>query len=88
MDNLKSMYQPPHPGEFIREVYLADSDLQPTEIARDLDISVDFFQKVLEGIRPVDKPLAIALSRVFGRSVESWLALQSAYDSWQQQSQR
>ncbi len=36
-------------------------------------------QDVLDG-KPIDQDMAIKLSEVFGRSPESWLAMQRTYD--------
>ena len=38
--------------------------------------------RVLNGSSRVTPAMALGLSRVLGRSAESWLAMQDAYDLW------
>ena len=80
MDALKPMHNPPHPGEFISEVYLAALALSGRELAKRLDVSPSTLSRVLSGASRVTPDMALRLSKVLGRSAESWLAMQDAYD--------
>ena len=76
------MHNPPHPGEFISEVYLEPNDLTGRELAAALGVSPSTLNRVLNGSSGVSPAMALRLSRVLGRIPESWLAMQSNYDLW------
>lgn len=78
-----SMYNPPHPGEFIREVYLEPFHLSARQVAAKLKVSPSTFNRLLNGESNVTPEMALRLSKTLGRSPESWLALQHNYDLWQ-----
>ena len=77
-----AMYNPPHPGEFITEVYLGPNDITGRELAGALGVSPSTLNRVLNGLSGVSPAMALRLSRALGRSPESWLAMQSNYDLW------
>jgi len=74
------MHNPPHPGEFIREVYLQPHGLSARRLAERLAVSPSTLGRVLNGSSGISPEMALRLSRVLGRSLESWLALQDRYD--------
>ena len=49
MDELKPMHNPPHPGEFISEVYLEPFGVSGRELAKQLDVSASTLSRVLSG---------------------------------------
>lgn len=75
-----SMYNPPHPGEFIKETYLDPFDISQNKIADELDVARSTFSRLVRGDSDVSPEMAVRLSKVLGRTAESWLALQAAYD--------
>jgi addiction module HigA family antidote len=77
-----SMYDPPHPGEFIREVYLEPLDVSARAVAAKLRVSPSTFARLLSGRSGVTPEMALRLSKTLGRSPESWLTMQSNYDLW------
>jgi addiction module HigA family antidote len=77
------MYDPPHPGEFIREIYLETLELSARSVAAKLKVSPSTFARLLSGKSGVTPEMALRLSKTLGRSAESWLAMQSNYDLWQ-----
>ena len=74
------MYDPPYPGEFIREVYLETLDVSARAVAAKLRVSPSTFARLLGGRSSVTPEMALRLSKTLGRSAESWLAMQSHYD--------
>lgn len=78
-----SMYDPPHPGEFIREVYLEELGVSSRTVAAKLKVSPSTFTRLLNGKSGVTPEMALRLSKTLGRSPESWLAMQNNYDLWQ-----
>jgi len=83
MTELKAMHNPPHPGEFISEVYLEPFQISGRELAQKLDVSASTLSRVLSGVSRVTPEMALRLSKALGRSPESWLAMQDAHDLWQ-----
>jgi addiction module HigA family antidote len=75
-----TMYNPPYPGEFIKETYLDPFGVSQNEIAEKLDISPSTFNRLIRGHHRVSPEMAIRLSKVLGRSPESWMAMQNLYD--------
>jgi antitoxin HigA-1 len=78
-----AMHNPPHPGEFITEVYLEPNNLSGRELAGKLDVSASTLNRILKGTSGISPVMALRLSKALGRSPESWLALQYNYDLWQ-----
>src|SRR6187402_655124 len=83
MDELKPMHNPPHPGEFISEVYLEPFAVSGRDLAKRLDVSASTLSRVLTGASRVSPEMALRLSKALGRSAESWLAMQDAHDLWE-----
>jgi antitoxin HigA-1 len=77
-----AMHNPPHPGEFIVEVYLEPNDLSGRELAAKLGVSPSTLSRILNGSSGVSPEMALRLSKALGRSPESWLAMQCNYDLW------
>ena len=77
-----SMYNPPHPGEFLRSVYLDELGVSVRKVAESLGVSPSTFNRLLNGQSNVSPEMALRLSKTLGRSPESWLAMQDSYDLW------
>ena len=77
-----SMHNPPHPGEFIREVYLAPYEISVRGLAESLCVSASTLTRVINGQSGISPEMALRLSKAVGRSPESWLAMQHNYDLW------
>ncbi|MBT8421059.1 MAG: HigA family addiction module antidote protein [Gammaproteobacteria bacterium] len=77
-----AMHNPPHPGEFIREIYLEPNGITRQELANKLDVSGSTVSRILNSYGRVTPEMALRLSKTIGRSPESWLAMQDAYDLW------
>ena len=80
-----AMYDPPHPGEFIREIYMQPYALSARKVAVSLNVSPSTFNRLLNGESNVSPDMALRLSKALGRSPESWLAMQDQYDLWHAQ---
>ena len=76
------VFNSPHPGEFIREVYLEPFELSLRLVAAKLKVSPSTFTRLVNGRSNVSPEMALRLSKTLGRSAESWLAMQSNYDLW------
>ena len=81
MQNL-SMYNPPHPGEIIREFCIDAIDIRVTEAAKALGVTRKTLSALLNGRSGISPEMALRLSKVFGRTPEGWLRLQIHFDLW------
>jgi len=77
-----SMHNPPHPGEFIREVYLEPFGINYRTVAAKLKVSPSTFNRLIKGQSNVSSEMALRLSKTLGRSPESWLIMQNNYNLW------
>lgn len=80
---MSTMHNPPHPGEFIREVYLDPFSVSYRVAAKSLNVSPSTFNRLVMGKSNISPEMALRLSKAFGRTPESWLAMQDNYDLWQ-----
>jgi antitoxin HigA-1 len=78
-----AMYNPPHPGEFIQEVYLIPNDLSCRQLSSRLGVAPSTLNRILKGISGISPEMALRLSKALGRSPESWLSMQDSHDLWQ-----
>ena len=77
-----AMFNPPHPGEFINDIYLEPNGISGRELAEKLDVAASTLSRVPKGASRVTPEMALRLSKAVGRSPESWLAMQDAHDLW------
>ena len=78
-----AMYNPPHPGEFIRATYIEPFDISIRSLARSLGVTPSTLARLISGRSGISPEMALRLSKAVGRSPESWLAMQHNYDLWQ-----
>jgi addiction module HigA family antidote len=76
------MHNPPHPGEFIRDVYLEPFSISLRNLAERLDVVPSTLARLVRGQSAISPEMALRLSVALGRSPESWLAMQHNYDLW------
>ena len=77
------MFNPPHPGEIIKELCLEPLGVSVTAAAKALGVSRKTLSMILNGRAGISPEMAIRLSIAFETSAESWLNQQSQYDLWQ-----
>ena len=77
-----SMHNPPHPGEFIKEVYLSPFGISSRMVAEKMKVSPSTFNRLVNAESNVSPEMALRLSKTLGRSPESWLAMQDSYNLW------
>lgn len=76
------MHNPPHPGEFIWDTYLEPYGVSVRSFAASLGVAASTVTRLVNGQSGVSPEMALRLSKAVGRSPESWLAMQHAYDLW------
>lgn len=80
---MMSMHNPPHPGEFIREVYLEPLGISYRTVAAKLKVAPSTFSRLVKGQSNITSEMALRLAKTLGRSPESWLIMQNNYNLWQ-----
>jgi antitoxin HigA-1 len=82
------MHNPPHPGEILNELWLEPLELSVTRAAQELDVSRKTLSEVVNGRAAISPEMAMRLEIAFGKSAESWLAHQAAFDLWNVEQRR
>ncbi len=76
-------YDPPHPGEIVREECLKPLGLSVTAGAEALGVTRKALSDLLNGHAGVSPDMAIRLEKVFGSTAETWLRMQMQRDLWE-----
>ena len=71
---------PVHPGQLLRDEFLAPLDISVYALARALNVPRPRLNEVVRGRRSVSTDTALRLARYFGTSPEFWINLQARYD--------
>ena len=72
--------RPVHPGEVLREDYLAPLGLSVNALAVALGVPATRIHEIVKQRRAVTADTAARLAKYFGGDAASWLALQAQYD--------
>ena len=72
--------RPIHPGEILREEYLAPLGISVNALAIRLRVPATRLHEIVKERRGVTADTAMRLARYFGGDAQSWLNLQTAYD--------
>ena len=76
------MHKPPHPGEFIKEVYLDELGISEREVALKLKVAPSTLNRLIKGRSSLTPEMALRLSITLGRTPQSWLMMQDNYSLW------
>lgn len=75
-----SVLPPIHPGEILREEYLAPLGLKPYTLAKRLNVPRTRIERVVAEQTPVTADTALRLAKFFGSTPQYWLNMQASYD--------
>lgn len=75
-----SLKSPMHPGEFVKELYMVPFGISSERMANALSVSPSAFSRFINGKSDLSIDMAFRLSIVIGRSVESWMNMQTNFD--------
>jgi addiction module HigA family antidote len=76
------MYDPAHPGEVLKELYLDPLQLTIKEAAKALGVNRNTLSELINGHARLSTPMALRLGKAFGTTAELWLNMQQNYDLW------
>ena len=74
------MYNPPHPGEVLRDGVFTHTGITVTDFAARLGVTRVTLSRVLNGRSGISADMSVRLAAALGGSAESWLTMQVAYD--------
>ncbi len=77
---MATMFNPPHPGEIIKELCLEPLGITVTEAAKALGVSRKALSELLNGHSRISPEMAVRLSIALDTSAESWMVQQAMYD--------
>lgn len=77
---IKLKRTPTHPGQILKEEFLAELEITQTHLATALGTTFRTINEIINEKRSISTEMAIKLSKFFGTSVELWLNLQNQFD--------
>ena len=77
------MFNPTHPGEFIREELIGSFGLTITDAARVLGVSRPTLSTLLNENSDLSADMALRIEKAFGLKMDTLLRMQNAYDIFQ-----
>lgn len=78
--NLDRDIEPVHPGEILREEFLAEFKLSQYALAKSINVPAPRVNAIVLGKRGITADTALRLGGFFENSPQFWLNLQSHYD--------
>jgi antitoxin HigA-1 len=74
------MSRPPiHPGQILADE-LAELNVTPAELARQIEAPANRISEIVRGRRSITGDTALRLGHWFGMALQFWINLQTAYD--------
>ncbi len=80
--------RPIHPGEILREEFLAPLGMSAHALAMELRVPAPRINDIVRERRAISPDTALRLSRFFGTTAQFWLNLQSSFDLKQVESEQ
>ena len=74
------MLKPVHPGEVLREEFLAPLGLSQSRLALSIGVHPRRINEIVLEKRAITADTALRLARFFGMSAKFWMGLQADYD--------
>ena len=71
---------PLHPGKGLAEVYMTETELNQTELAKRCGCSPRKINEIVNGKRGISPSFAVVLESVLGTSAEVWVRMQAELD--------
>jgi addiction module HigA family antidote len=75
-----SILPPIHPGEILREEFLAPLGLKPYTLAKKLNVPRTRIERLVSEQTPVTADTALRLAKFFGSTPQFWLNMQASHD--------
>jgi len=85
MVRVPSNRTPTHPGEMLREEFLAPMSITQRELARGIRVPYQRVNELINGKRGVTPSTALRLAKYFGNTPGFWMNLQLRWDLYRAQ---
>lgn len=80
MKKPKNAMRPIHPGEVLREEFLAPLEMSANRLAQAIDVPANRITELVAERRSVTADTALRLARALGTTPEFWLNLQQSFE--------
>ncbi len=74
---------PMHPGEVLKNIYMAEMGLNQSALAKACGCSPRKINEIVNKKRSISASFAIILEKTLGTSAEMWVRMQAEYDLWE-----
>lgn len=76
------MYNPPHPGKVLNDLYMKPLKLTQTRLALCLGLPKQTISNIVNGKSAITPTIAFKLAKAFKTTPDLWLGMQQEYDLW------
>lgn len=76
---------PTHPGEMLREEFLAPMQIDEQQLAESIHVSRERINEIISERKSINRSIALRLAKYFGMSPDFWISLQLRWDLYQTQ---
>ncbi|MDD5296103.1 MAG: HigA family addiction module antitoxin [Rhodocyclaceae bacterium] len=80
---MSRMHNPAHPGEILRDLWLAPLNISVTTAAEKLAVSRKTLSKIVNGSAGISADMALRLAAWLGTTADLWLGMQLQWELWQ-----
>lgn len=80
MPSTKNRMRPIHPGEILREEFLAPLDMSANRLAQAIGVPANRITEIVAERRSITAETALRLAIAFDTTAEFWMNLQQAYE--------
>ena len=77
------MYNPPHPGEVLKDGVFTGTDISIVSFAVRIGVTRVALSRVLNAKAAISPDMALRLADALGGGAQTWLHMQANYDLWQ-----
>jgi addiction module HigA family antidote len=77
---MKNSMRPIHPGEVLREEFLAPLAVSANRLAQSMNVAANRVSEIVAERRSITAETALRLSRALGTTPEFWMNLQDAFE--------
>lgn len=78
--SIQNKMRPIHPGEVLREEFLAPLGMSAHALAQELKVPAPRIYDILRERRAITPDTALRLARYFGTTPQFWMNMQTSYD--------
>lgn len=76
------IYDPPHPGEVLKELYIKPLNITINQLSKMIGVERKSISRILNGHTRISAEMALKLGKVLNTSPDLWLNMQHSYDIW------